>query len=246
MNRTIFLAGVLIVLAGCAFGQTPTFDVVSIKPNKSESGNSSSNTHFGIFTGTNVSLKSLIMRAYGLAAYQISGPEWLSSEKFDISAKPPAGAKEQDFPLMLRSMLLERFKLASHKDTKVFPVYGLVIAKGGPKFQPVADGENHSTNSSRGFFKCEQTSMAGVAIFLARQMDRPVVDMTELPGVYTLTLQFTPEDAAPQKEDSKSDKEVYPPLLTALQEQWGLKLEPKKAPLELLVVDHAEKVPTEN
>jgi bla regulator protein blaR1 len=245
MNRKHLHASFAFVLACCAFGQTPSFDVVSIKPNKSGSGSSSSNTHNGVLTGTNISLKNFIMRAYRMLDYQISGPEWLQDERFDIAAKPPAGGKEEDFPLMMRSMLADRFKLEAHKDTKVFPVYGLVAGKGGLKTEPVKDEGGNNMNSSRGYLKCERCSMAAVAGWLARQMDRPVVDMTELPGVYNLVLNFTPENAEPLKEDG-AKKEVYPPLLTAIQEQWGLKLEPKKAPLEILVIDHVEKIPSEN
>jgi uncharacterized protein (TIGR03435 family) len=188
----------------------------------------------------------MIMMAYRVRDYQISGPDWLGSERFDVAAKPPAGATEDQFPLMLQSMLAERFKLALHRDTKVFPVYGLVVGKGGVKFKEVENVENHRTNSSRGYFIGEQCSMPTLAAYLARQMGRPVIDMTELKGVFNLTLNFTPENMVPAAEDGKLDKESYPPLLTALQEQLGLKLEPKKAPIEILVIDHIEKVPTEN
>jgi uncharacterized protein (TIGR03435 family) len=245
MRRKHLHASFAVVLAWCAFGQTPSFDVVSLKPNKTASNSSSSSTHNGILTGTNVSLRNFIMRAYGMLDYQISGPEWLQDERFDIAAKPPAGAGEKDFPLMMRSMLADRFKLQAHKDTKVFPVYGLVAEKNGLKAEPVKDEGGNNMNSSRGYFKCERCPMPAVAGWLARQMDRPVVDMTDLPGVYNLVLNFTPENAEPLKEEG-AKKEVYPPLLTAIQEQWGLKLEPKKAPLEILVIDRIERVPTEN
>jgi uncharacterized protein (TIGR03435 family) len=245
MSRKHLHAGFAVLMACCAFGQTPAFDAVSLKPNNSGSNSSSSNTHNGILTGSNVTLKNFIMRAYGMLDYQISGPEWLQSERFDIAAKPPSGADDKDFPLMMRAMLAERFKLQAHGDTKVFPIYGLVAGKTGLKAEPVKDEGGTNMNSSRGYFKCERCSMTSVAAWLARQMDRPVRDMTDLPGVYNLILNFTLENADPIREGAEK-KEVYPPLLTAIQEQWGLKLEPKKAPLEILVIDHIERVPTEN
>lgn len=244
MRRVIYLG---LALAWASFAQTQVFDAVSVKPNNTGSTSSSSNSHHGVLTGTNVNLRNFIMRAYGLLDYQIIGPEWIVTERFDISAKPPEGTKDADLPLMLRAMLQDRFKLQAHKDSKIFPVYGLIAGKNGPKFQAVEEKGNQSTNSSRGFFKCEQCTMFAVAGWLSRQMDRPVLDMTQLPGVYNLILNFTPENAEPVRSDGNAEKkEAYPPLLTAIQEQWGLKLEPRKAPLEVLVIDHVEKVPTEN
>ena len=88
--------------------------------------------------------------------------------------------------------------------------------------------------------------MSRLAEQLGRQMDRPVIDITDLKGVFSLTLNWTPEEAMAAKEETRLDIETYPPLLTALQQQLGLKLEPKKAPVEVLVIDRIEKLPTEN
>ena len=246
MSRKLVYASFVTVLACRAFGQTLAFDVASVKPNRSGSGSSSSNSHDGVYTATNESLKSLIQMAYRVRDYRIAGPDWLNSERFDIAAKPPAGSKDADLGLMMQSMLLERFKLALHRETKEFPVYGLLVAKNGPKFKEVEDVGGNHTNSNRGRFIGDRCSMANLAAYLARQMDRPVVDMTGLAGVFDLKLNFTPESALAGREDNKADTEAYPPLLTAIQEQLGLKLEPKKAPIEILVIDHLEKVPTEN
>ncbi len=246
MSRKLAYASLVTVLACRAFGQTPAFDVASIKPNRSGSGSSSSNSHEGVYTATNENLKSLIQMAYRVRDYQIAGPDWLRTERFDIAAKPPAGSKDADLPLMVQSLLLERFNLALHRETKESPVYGLLVAKNGPKFKEVEDVGGNNTNSNRGRFIAERCSMANLAAYLARQMDRPVVDMTGLAGVFDLKLNFTPENALASREENKVDAEAYPPLLTALQEQLGLKLEPKKAPIEILVIDRIEKVPTEN
>ncbi len=247
MRRTISHAALATLCALRAWAQTPAFDVVSIKPNLSGSNSDSSKSHDGVFTGTNLSLKWLITFSYKLRDYQVAGPDWLDKARFDIAAKPPAGKDlGPQLNLMIQSMLAERFKLAAHRENKEFPVYGLMVAKGGPKFQPVEDTGHHNNQGSRGKFTGQECTMARLAEQLGRQMDRPVLDMTGLKGVFNLTLNWTPEEAMAAKEETKVDIETYPPLLTALQQQLGLKLEPKKAPVEVLVVDRIEKLPTEN
>jgi uncharacterized protein (TIGR03435 family) len=247
MTRVLLHAGIVTVLTCCAWAQTPAFEVVSIKTNNSGSEGDSSKSHDGVFTGTNLSLKWLITRSYGVRNYQVVGPDWLENARFDIAAKPPAGPdEEKQVRAMLQNMLAERFQLTLHRDSRVFPVYGLVVAKGGPKMTAVEDAGKQSTHGHKGQLAAKQLSMARLAEQLGREMDRPVVDMTELKGVFDFTLKWTPEEAQAAKEETKADVETFPPLLTALQEQLGLKLEPKKAPIEVLVIDRIERVPTEN
>ncbi|MDR3698072.1 MAG: TIGR03435 family protein [Candidatus Sulfopaludibacter sp.] len=246
MRATILYAGAIALAACCALAQTPAFEVASIKPNYSGRNGSDSDDHEGVLTANNLSLKRLIMRAYQVRDYQVMGPDWLDSERFDIAAKPPSAADSEQLNLMLQSMLVDRFKLAVHHDTKVFPVYGLLVAKGGLKVKEVEDTGNHDNRGKRGQFIGLQCSMARFAEQMGRNMDRPVLDMTGRKGVFNLTLNWMPEEAQVAKEESRADVQTYPPLLTALQEQLGLKLEPKKAPLDVLVIDHVERVPTEN
>ncbi len=246
MKGTILHAGAIALVACCALAQTPAFEVASIKPNHSGRDGSDSDDHEGVLTANNLSLKRLIMRAYQMRDYQVVGPDWLDSERFDIAAKPPSAADPGQLNLMLQSMLVDRFKLALHHDTKAFPVYGLLVAKGGLKVKEVEDDGNHDNRGRRGQFIGLECSMARLAEQLGRSMDRPVVDMTDLHGVYNLTLNWTPEEARVAREETRADIQTYPPLLIALQEQLGLKLEPKKAPIDILVVDHVERVPTEN
>ena len=239
------------LLAVSAWGQQ--FEVVSVKPNKTGSGNSSTNSDQGRLTATNVSLRSLIVMAYGLKDYQVEGPDWLREEGFDIAAKFPEAlpAKSDEYNqalhAMLRQMLAERFKLEVHRDTKTFPVYGLVVAKGGAKLKEVPDSGHHNQNSNNNHYTATSVSMNAFAEFLARREEIPVLDMTELKGVYDLTLDFAME-ARPSagKPEAVAEASEKPPLEVAIAEQLGLKLEPRKAPIEILIVDHAEKVPTEN
>jgi uncharacterized protein (TIGR03435 family) len=245
----------LFLCAGLAAGaiaqpatELPEFEAASIKPNKSGSGNSSSHTTQGQLVATNLSLRDYIRWAFEVRDYQISGPDWLGSERFDIVAKfPPHNAKNEAGPLLQR-LLAERFKLAVHRETREFPVYALLPGKSGPKPKAVEDTGSHNTNSTRGHLTGQQISMMRLAEFLSRQMERPVVDLTKLPGVYDLTLDWVPDEALKPGADSKpaGDAPPGPDLLTALQQQLGLKLQPQKAPLELIVVDHADRVPVEN
>jgi uncharacterized protein (TIGR03435 family) len=217
------------------------FEVVSVKPNKSISNSSGFTTDGGRLTATNVSLRGLIWRAFGLQDYQVEGPDWLNSERFDVSATFPEGLpKDRDrhdaaFQAMLQNMLADRFKLAAHREQKTRPVYGLVIGKSGIKFKEAPDCDTHSRNSNGNQFTGTCVSMAAFAEFLARRkrdlpVDLPVLDMTGLKGFYTLTLDWNKDT----------------PIADALQEQLGLKLETRQAPIEILIVDHSEKVPSEN
>jgi uncharacterized protein (TIGR03435 family) len=245
----------LLLCAGLAAGafaqsaaQLPEFEVASIKLNKSGSGNSSSHDTEGQLVATNLSLRDYIRWAFEVKDYQISGPDWLGSERFDIVAKFPPHKGKNELGPRLQRLLAERFKLAVHRETREFPVYALVPGKNGPKLKAVEDTGSHNTNSTRGHLTGQQMTMARLGEFLSRQMERPVVDLTKLPGVYDLTLDWVPEEALKAGADSKpaGDAPPGPDLLTALQQQLGLKLQPQKAPLELIVIDHAERVPVEN
>jgi uncharacterized protein (TIGR03435 family) len=231
---------------GLALGQE--FEAVSVKPNKSGSNGSHSRSDQGMLTATNLSLRSMILAAYGMKDYQVEGPDWLNSERFDLAAKfpdaLPLDPEKYNAALgsMMQKMLADRFKLAAHRDQKTFLVYGLVVAKKGIKFKEVPDGGSHNSNSDNNHYTGASITMNRFAEFLARRMDLPVLDMTGLKGFYDLTLDWVPEPRQPGDAGSLSD----PALPLALEEQLGLKLETRKAPIEILVVDHVERVPTEN
>jgi uncharacterized protein (TIGR03435 family) len=226
----------------------PSFEVAAIKLDKSGSYSSHWSDHSGKMFATNISMRALIERAYGIRDYQISGPEWLKSDRYDIEAEAPASIpkdqlKEQ-FPLMLQSLLSERFKLTFHREEKVLPVYALVVAKDGPKLTPIKNDGHSSSNSNRGHLSVQAGSSMQIADALSHPLDRPVIDKTGLSGVYKCELEWTPDDnqATPANQASDSG----PSIFTAVQEQLGLKLVPQKAPVEILVIDHVERIPTEN
>ena len=138
----------LIIFTSCAaFGQaaaeSPTFEVASVKPAEPQTGmgirvmmrGGPGSADPGQITYSNVSLKNVLTIAYAVKGYQINGPKWLDSERFDIVAKIAKGATKEQFQLMLQNLLAERFKLTLHHETKELPMYALVVGKSGPKLK---------------------------------------------------------------------------------------------------------------
>lgn len=340
MLRASLCTATLVVFTSCAaFAQTAeaqlSFEVASVKPAAPMTGN---NIRVGMRGGpgtndpgqisySNVSLKNVLMAAYGVRVYQIQGPNWLDSERFDIAAKIPQGATKEEFKVMLQNLLAERFKLTLHRETKDLPMYALLVGKNGPKMKESVDdpapGDGGAqpaggpssaapppppgggggggmagggsggasghvtvgrdgmpqlprgasrgglmTTASNGRFRMigNRQPMAGLVDMLANQLSRPVVDLTELKGNYDFTLDFAPDEGqrmmgpmgamppvahmpeggGPGPGANASDPQAGPSIFTAVQEQLGLKLEPRKGPVDLLVIDRVEKTPTEN
>jgi uncharacterized protein (TIGR03435 family) len=302
-----------VLAAGAAVGQTATFEVASVKPAAplDRSQILSGQMHVGMKIDAArvdigfMSLAELIRVAYRVKPYQISGPDWMASERFDVLAKLPEGASREQVPEMLQALLAERFKLTVHRESKEHAVYALVVGKNGPKLKespPDADapagggapaaaddanpqvrvsgrGENTQVSISGGqigtahmsmgpggtmHLEAPKMNMAAFADTLSRFFDRPVVDLTELKGTYQVALDLSMEDlrnaarsaglmglgmgggrdGARPPSDAASDPGGL--SIFAAVQQLGLKLEPRKAPLDLIVIDHLEKTPTEN
>ncbi len=213
-----------------------TFEVASVKPNLSGGGHSDTDTDGNLLRMKNVTLKACITWAFRVTDAQVSGPPWLETERFDIVAKAESGSPQ---PKMMEALLAERFKLAVHREMKELTVYALVVGKNGPKLKKVDPGEDDTT-SRRGHLTAQKVSMDRLARFLAGpnvKLGRPVVDQTGLEGVYDFNLDWTPEGTEPGN---------VPSIFIALQEQLGLRLEARKSPVEVLFVDHVERIPTEN
>jgi len=191
------------------------------------------------FVARNMTLKILIQLAYGIDANKIVGiPEWMNSQGYDITAKAEGGAglSYQQLQAPLQQLLAERFHLAVHRDSKEMNGFALVVAKGGPKLE-ATKGVDGTPTMTRSEVRMQNMTLATFALLLGRPVDRPVVDRTGLTGKYDIDLKFAPINAT----DSQ-----LPSIFTALQEQLGLKLEAEKQPVETLVIDHVDKVPTEN
>jgi uncharacterized protein (TIGR03435 family) len=151
-------------------------------------------------------------------------------------------------------LLADRFKLALHRDTKELPIYSLTAGKDGAKVHEVKPGGNSRTGGGRGHLVGQKISMSQFADLLTqiapREIDRPVIDRTGLKGVFDIALDWTPENQRPQGSEAEGRGAIEgapgPNIFRALQQQLGLRLEPQKGSVEILVIDHAEKVPTEN
>jgi uncharacterized protein (TIGR03435 family) len=254
----------------------------------------------GQITFNNVSLAQVMQRAYDVKDYQISGPDWMSSARFDISARVPAGTTKAQFKVMLQNLLADRFKLVLHHSTKESPIYALVVAKSGPKLKesakqstddaaadgpgrgmmgqdgkppqlppgvprgtPMMIGEGQMITPGGQIRMISNGATIGKFLdVLANQLDRPVRDMTGLSGTYDITLDFAADPAILQArmaamgggpsaglappEGAAPDPSGGATIFTALTEQLGLRLEARKGPVDLLVIDSVQKTPTAN
>jgi uncharacterized protein (TIGR03435 family) len=253
MIRAIACAGLSVFAAGAALGQTaaasPAFDVASVKPNLTSRGGGEGSRREkvdhspGSLNMQNVSFSSAVQWAYSVKEYQVSGPDWLASERYDVVAKAADAAPEAQLRLMLQALLADRFKLAMHRETRTLPVYELLVGKNGPKFQKTqSEGESLFQPSNKMTITIARMPMAQFMDFLSQPLRMPVLDKTGLKGRYDFKL-----DASAYLASGKPPEGGESELVLALvQEQLGLKLESKKAPIDMIVVDHAEKVPSEN
>lgn len=306
------------LFASLALAQAPdrslTFDVASIKPAAQQpmgrmmmgmrGGPGTSDPGQARFI--NMSLSGMIANAYDVKNYQLSGPSWMDSAHFDVTAKVPQGTTQEQFHIMLQNLLAERFKLVVHKEQKQLPIYALTIGKGGPKLKesataPADSGEPKDPppfapgpperdkdgfpkrpagakgmvmmfNGNRFRMQANQATMDQLVNMLSNQLGRPVIDETGLKAKYDVTLEFSPEGLTMMKgmpmpmgpppggaagggsvgggpdggRDGGHEAESGPTIFSAVQEQLGLKLESRKGPVDLIVVDSAEKTPTEN
>jgi uncharacterized protein (TIGR03435 family) len=191
----------------------------------------------------NVSLQNLLAQAYRIKNLQISGPDWLDSDRFDIVAKLPKDANENQLPAMLQGLLKERFKLAFHREPRMLTAYVLTTAKGGPKLHPAdAEGGVRTTAGATRRGLSGKMGMTYLAGLLSNMLDRPVVNMTDIKGIFDIDLEWSVNDT-PETMVQPDDP---PSLFTVLQEKLGLRLESRKAPVDVYVIDHVERVPTEN
>jgi uncharacterized protein (TIGR03435 family) len=236
----------------------PTFEVSVVKLNKSADTGSRSESRDGHFLASNVTLIDVLQyQVYDLPESRIlGGPKWLKSERFDIEAKLdsatadrlhslPREQRKQQMEAMFQHLLADRFKLAVHWETRILPVYAMVLAKKGPALQPSKDPEGQTgVSENNGLLTVKGETLTQIADTLtqelSRELGRPVIDKTGMQGKFDFVLEFTP-----QTEKVLADEDAGPSIFTAIQEQVGLKLESTKAPVTVLVVDHAE-MPSQN
>jgi uncharacterized protein (TIGR03435 family) len=269
-------------LHGRAQGPTtgPTFEVASVKPNKSGDGRVMIGMQpGGRYTATNVPLRALIRQAYQVQDFQIVGaPDWINNERFDIVAKaegdipPSQPGTTGPMQLMMRNLLAERFKLVTHQESREMPIYALVLARndgklgeklqqsevdcaakmgrgraGGPPSGPVsAERPECGLRIGPGTMAMGGFPMTQFAQAISQFVQRIVVDKTGLTGAYDLDLTWTPDQrpqgppppGAPPLPPVEPDG---PSIFTAVQEQLGLKLDPQRGPVDVLVVDGVDR-----
>lgn len=250
-------------------GRRATFEVASIKRNTSGDMRASVQALPGAaYRAVNAPLRLLIRDAYALQGFQlVGGPSWLDSERFDIVAKAEGNPTPDQERLMLRALLAKRFALSVHPETRELPLYAMVMAradgKPGPHLRrtgadcaeaPVWRGTGPAPNrdpnnpcsaaglGSGGGMKFRGVTLDAFAKFLATPAQRPVIDRTGLSGLFDLELEVTAELGPPPPPGAadRVDRAFAPSLFTALQEQLGLKLDPRRGPIDVIVIDRVE------
>jgi uncharacterized protein (TIGR03435 family) len=186
----------------------------------------------------NSSIMECITWAYRLKDYQLVAPDWLDAPdvSFDINAKGPPGTTKPQLRLMMQALLAERFKLKVHRETRTLPVYHLVVAKQGAKLREADSSPGWGTTTGGGRMEAHHVTMEQFAEALSREIGRPVFNQTEIAGAYDYKMSYAPMD---------STNDMRQPIFSAIQ-QYGLRLESAKGPVEVVVVDHVEKKPTGN
>lgn len=251
----------LVLVAAFGRAQQPVamplaFEVATVKPIDPNTREPSGMFTYpgGRLTITRLTLKTVICEAYGVSDFQISGgPRWLEEDAYDIVGKPPASSDASKFSpptpktpptkemlLMLQALLADRFQLKLHRETKDGPAYALMVAAKGPKLTPTKNpdafryvgGGTTDDPQLPLFMSAENASMALLALRLSDRFGRPVLDQTDLKGDFDFKFKYEKDDLQPG---------APPSLVSAMQAQLGLRLVQTKAPVEILVIDHAEK-----
>ena len=263
----------LLLLAVVAVAGGQEFDVASVKSTGNETGRFTMTGGPGTgdpgrISYTNIPLRRVLLDAFDVKNYQLLGPDWLNTLRFDIAARLPEGTTKEQFRAMMRNLVTGRFRMAIRRETRELPVYSLVTAKNGPKIHPETEpagpqeeqvatvtkqegrdgfpvvnlpspGVVIETRNGSARVTARQVTTARFADFLSTRLERPVLDATGLAGEYSFALYFAPD--GPGAADSPE-----PNIFRAVEEQLGFRLEPRKAPVELVIIDRAEKIPTQN
>jgi uncharacterized protein (TIGR03435 family) len=261
------MKAVFVFLAVCAL-YAQSFDEATIKPAAPDGAFSvgmsggPGTSEPGHFVVRNMPLRTIIMRAYDVPVFRFDGPAWLGTERFNIEAKVPAGATKEQFQAMLRNLLAERFRVTVHEEERSAPAFALVIDKGGLRMKESgrmapADGDASPPigkdgipvvpagqkgmwlNFAGGRFVVQghQEGTSDLAEVLGHQLDQSVTDETGLHARYDFRLEFAPPDV----QADNTDQSIFSAV-----KGLGLRLEPRKVPAKMIVVDHVERTPTAN
>jgi uncharacterized protein (TIGR03435 family) len=243
----------------------PAFEAATVKPNHTTDPGVYSRFEGLTVALTNLTLKRMIVFAYQVRDFQATGgPNWIDSDHFDIEAKTSPDASVLQKLLMVQTLMKDRFQLTLHRATKDFPIYNLIVAKGGLKIRPLPEDTCVRPDPSRpgpptgkprdgscgGSFgpttiRHGSATMADMVTMLSVVLGRTVVDKTGVTGQFTVQLAFAPVDPSASQNTDRGTSSDAPSIFTALQDQLGLRLDSARGPVEVLVVDHAEK-PSDN
>jgi uncharacterized protein (TIGR03435 family) len=236
------------ILSGQTTSTRPQFEVASIRPSTStDPRRYITGMQRGDFKATNYTLKDLIRLGWDVRSYQISGgPKWLDSDRYNIEVKPevpfdvpgPGNEGEHRFRLMVQAMLADRFKLKLHRATQEMRAYFLVIGKNGPSLKRTGESADQGPHiqDGKGQLIATKIDMPLFSRALSGELGVTVIDRTNLRGAYDVKLEWSPDE-----DISATVSSTGPSIFTALQEQLGLRLESGKAPVDIVVVDYAEK-----
>ena len=236
------------VLLGSAAGNGQTapaplrYEVASIKRADPDARPAFDFSPSGDVTAT-ITTKFLVQFAFGLPDYRVlGGGRWFEYENYRIVAKPPEGPlpdkqrMQVEAAERIRSLLAERFHLEAHRETRELPVYSLVVAKDGPKLREVPRDPNFKLRLGKGRIVAHGAKIDLLATLLANHLNRSVLNNTGLDNYYDITLEYAIDETLP---------DAGPSIFTALQEQLGLRLEARKGPVEVLIIDTVAR-PSEN
>jgi|SRR5579871_278659 len=230
------------VLAAAYASDEPTagFASATVKASDGKSARSSIGNRGGAFSADNANLAQCIEWAYDVKDYQILGPSWLRNKRgYDIRAVAPPQNSWAEMKTMVQTLLADRFRLKTHRETRIVPVLTLMVDEGGPKIHTSDTKSSNRTNFQKRAIIVQQLSMTDFAYSLYRQTGWIVLDKTGLKGRFDLSLNYEPDDK--RMSDSAPAS-----IFAALQNQLGLKLRESKEPLEVLVIDHAEPLADED
>ena len=223
------------------------FDVASVKPSKPGVMSWSYNFTPGGFTAENIPLSSLIVAAYHIKPFQLTGgPSWTTSARYDIAGKAEGKLTPEDRMQMVQSLLEDRFQLKLRHETKQHALYALLQAKNGSRLKASPCRTGNGEKCGAWVTRENEISGNGITITqfadaLSGTLDLPVIDETGLTGTFDIELKWTPAEA----DAADAAVALGPSIFTAIQEQLGLRLESQKGPVETLAIEHIER-PAEN
>jgi uncharacterized protein (TIGR03435 family) len=239
--RTTIIALAAVVCCG------QSFEVATVKVAAPAAGGGRASASGDRISYRNTTLLNVLRRAFDLKHFsQVAGPSWVFTERYDIVAKAPDNTPKEQISLMLRALLVQRFKLVLHRETRELPMYALLVGKGPLKMRQLPDeaGDKNSFAFDGGLRRARSMSMGGLAQFVSQILRRPVVDMTGLPGYYDFPLGLSLEERGGLSADA-GEPQSSPSIFVTI-DKLGLKLDSRKAPLSVIVIDDGIKVPIEN